>query len=151
MTRLRAWLAVAALAISAGSPASAAPQNVPAGTFYGCPHHVLPLPGSAASYASTVRAVVLRFVATTFARRSKTPKQLIGAQTTGVQLVRDWLPSGWIKSECGNAVWQRSIAVFVYFRAMDLPHNPIGHCNDCDHITFITSRTATGWTVWGLY
>jgi len=151
LTRLLAWLAAAALATSAGGPASAARQSVPAGTFHGCLHHVLRLPGSAASYAPTVRTLVLHFVATTFARRSKTPKQLLGARTTGMQLVRHWLPSGWIKSECGNAVWQRSIAVFVYFPAMDLVHNPIDRCNDCDHITFITSRTPTGWTVWGRY
>jgi hypothetical protein len=151
MTRRLALLAIAVSAISACAPAIAAPQSVPTGTFNGCPQHVLTLPGSAASYAPTVRTVVLRFVATTFARRSKTPKQLVGARATGVQLVRHWLPSGWIKRECGNAVWQRSIAVFVYFPAMDLPHNPIGHCNDCDHISFITSRTPTGWTVWGLY
>ena len=151
MNRLLTWLAVAALAIPVCAAAAAAPQSVPPGTFNGCPHHVLPLPGAAASYAPKVRAVVLQFVATTFARRSNKPKQLIGARTTGVQFVRHWLPSGWIKSECGTAVWQRSIAVFVYFPAMDLPHNPIGHCNDCDHITFITSHTRTGWTVWGLY
>jgi hypothetical protein len=151
MIRLLTWLAVAVLAISACATAKAAPQSVPTGTFNGCPRHVLPLPGSATSYTPAVRKVVLRFVTTTFARRSKTPKQLIGARTTGVQLVRHWLPSGWIKSECGKAVWDRSIAVFVYFPAMDLPHNPIGHCNDCDHITFITSRTPTDWTVWGLY
>jgi hypothetical protein len=139
------------LLIVACANATAAPQRVPSGTFDGCPRHILAIPGSAASYAPTVRTVVLRFVSTTFARRSKTPKQLINARATGVQLVRDWLPSGWIKRECGRVVWQRSLAVFVYFPAMDLPHNPIGHCNDCDHIAFMTSRTPTGWTVWGVY
>jgi len=129
-TRPLTGLAIAVLAISACAAAAAAPRSVPTGTFNGCPQHVLPLPGSAASYAPTVRTVVLHFVATTFARRSKTTKQLVGAETTGVQLVRHWLPSGWIKSECGTAVWQRSIAVFVYFPARDLPHNPLGRCND---------------------
>lgn len=94
---------------------------------------------------------MLRFVATTLARRSKTPKQFVGARTTGVSFVRNWLPSGWIKNECGKTVWLRSIAVYVYFPAMDLPHNPIGHCNDCDHMVLITSRTRRGWTVWGIY
>ena len=150
-TRPLAWLAAAAVALSVCAAAAAEPRAVPAGTFNGCPHNVLPLPRSAAAYAPTVRPVVLHFIATAFARRSKNPKQLIGARTTGVQLVQQWLPSGWIKNECGKQVWQRSLAVFVYFPAMDLPHNPIGHCNDCDHITFITSRTPTGWTIWGLY
>jgi len=68
-----------------------------------------------------------------------------------VTLVRDWLASGWIKEECGRIVWQRSVAVGVYFAAMDVPHNPIGHCNDCDHITFITARTSSAWRVWGSY
>ena len=137
--------------IAACAAAAARPQSVPSGTFDGCPRHVLALPGSAASYAPAVRTVVLRFVSTTFARRSKTPKQLVSARATGVQLVRDWLPSGWIKRECGKVVWQRSLAVSVYFPALDLPHNPIGHCNDCDHIAFIASRTPMGWTVWGVY
>jgi hypothetical protein len=150
-THTLAWLAVASVALSVCAAAAAAPRGVPAGTFNGCPHNVLPLRRSAAAYAPTVRPAMLRFVATAFARRSKNPKQLIGARTTGVQLVRNWLPSGWIKNECGKQVWRRSLAVFVYFPAMDIPHNPIGHCNDCDHITFITSRTPTGWTVWGLY
>jgi hypothetical protein len=30
--------------------------------------------------------------------------------------------------------------VSVYFPAMDLPHNPIGHYNDCDQITFVASE-----------
>lgn len=119
--------------------------------LHGCPPGVLPLTRPLASYARPVRSAVLHFVATTFARSAKNPKQFVGARTTGVELVRNWLPSGWIRDECGRTVWERSIAVFVYFPAMDLPHNPIGHCNDCDHTTFIASRTATGWTVWGVY
>ena len=129
--------------------ATASLRSVPAGTFSGCPRQVLPLLGSAASYAPTVRKVVLRFVATTFACRSKTPKKLVGARTTVVLLVRHWLPSGWIKSECGRTVWERSIAVQVYFPALDLPHNPIGHCNACALTIFIASRISIGWAVWG--
>jgi hypothetical protein len=141
-----------AFALAAGAVnAIASGKSVPAGTFSGCPRHVLPLPGSAASYAPTVRKVVLRFVATTFAPTSKRPKKLGGARTTGVLLVRHWFPSGWIKSECGRSVWERSIAVQVYFPALDLPHNPIGHCNDCARLMFVASRTSTGWTVWGEY
>jgi hypothetical protein len=61
------------------------------------------------------------------------------------------VPSGWIKSECGLAVWQRSLAVSVYFPAMDPPHNPIGHRDDCAHIIFLASKTILGWTDWGNY
>ena len=144
-------LVAGALASTASGVAAAAPQTVPAGTFSGCPHSVLPLPGPLATYAPAVRTTVLRFVATAFAHRSKNPKQLVGARASGVTFVRDWLPSGWIKDECGKTVWQRSVAVGVYFPAMDLLHNPVGRCNDCDHITFITARSPTGWMVWGEY
>lgn len=65
--------------------------------------------------------------------------------------MRSWLPSGWIKSECGATVWERSLAVAVYLPALDLPHNPVGRCGDCDHLTFIASRVRDGWTVWGVY
>lgn len=143
--------AAVAVALAASTVAAAAPASVPAGTLNGCPHDVLPLPGLLASYAPTVRRVVLRFVATTFARRSKTPQQLAAARIRQIILVRHWFPSGWIKSECGNAVWQNSVALDVYFPRLDKPHNPVGHCNACDHITFITSRTSGGWTVWGIY
>lgn len=145
------YLATMVVALAACTVAVATPRAVPAGTFNGCPHAVWPLPGPLASYAPTVRVVVGRFVATTLAHRSKKPKEFVGARTTGVRLVSGWLPSGWIKAECGRTVWERSVAVSVYFPAMDLPHNPIGRCNDCDHITLITSRTSSGWTVWGIY
>lgn len=148
---LSCYVAFGAAALASCTFAAAATRSVPSGTFNGCPGHILPLPGSQSAYGPTVRKVVLRFVGTTFASKTKTPKKLAGARTTGVQPVQTWLPSGWIKSECGATVWERSLAVFVYFPAMDLPHNPIGHCNACDHIAFITSRTRSGWTVWGDY
>ena len=85
------------------------------------------------------------------ARTEHSRLKVAGARTTRVLLVRHWLPSGWIQSECGLAVWQRSLAVGVYFPAMDPPHNPVGHCNDCASITFLLSKQARGWTVWGNY
>ena len=135
-------LAAGALSLTAAGAVVAKP--VPAGTFDGCPRHVLPLTAPLASYAPIVRSVVQRFVTTTFAHRSKTQKSLIGARTTGAWLVRTWLPSGWIKDECGKTVWQRSLAVAVYLPAADLAHNPVGHCNDCDHLVFIVSRKPSG-------
>jgi len=139
------------LVAAACAAALAAPRGVPAGTFTGCPHDVRPLPGPLPAYAPIVAKVVLAFVHTSFAHMSRTPKRLGGARTTAIFLVRRWLPSGWIKSECGLAVWRRSVAVLVYFPAIDLPHNPVGRCNDCDHIAFIASRTLGRWTVWGDY
>ena len=68
-----------------------------------------------------------------------------------VLLVRRWLPSDWIKQECGLTVWRRSVAVAVYFPRLDKPHNPIGHCNACAVLTFIAARTLGGWTVWARY
>jgi hypothetical protein len=126
----------------------------PSGTFSGCPRHPLPLPASAAAYASDARKAALRFVHGDYLRLARTHHwhlKVAGARTTRVLRVRHWLPSGWIKSECGLAVWRRSLAVGVYFPAMDPPHNPLGHCNDCAGVTFLLSKRASGWTVWGNY
>jgi hypothetical protein len=132
------------------SPAAARDAAQP-GTFSGCPRDVRSLPARPlTSYAPMVRRVVLRFVRTSFARISRTSAaQLVGARTTTVFFVRDWLPTGWIKSECGIQVWRRSVGVGIYFPAMDKRHNPAGHCADCAHIRFLVSLTRGGWTVWG--
>ncbi|HJX53437.1 MAG TPA: hypothetical protein VJ801_11790, partial [Polyangia bacterium] len=61
-----------------------------------------------------------------------------------------WLPSGWIKTECGNGVWQRSVGVSVRFPAMEYP-NPKGPCNDCAHVTLLLGKTRHGWVTWGNY
>jgi hypothetical protein len=132
-----------ALSLLASQPAAA---GKPPGTFAGCPQATLALPDAASAYARTARAVVLRFVRT-HPLRMKTA----GATAGDVLLVRHWLPSGWIKSECGLRVWERSVVVGVYYPAMDPPHNPIGHCNDCARIRFLISKTASGWLVWGLF
>ena len=131
--------------------ALAAPRGVPAGTFNGCPHAVEPLPSPLASYAPAVRGVVLAYVRTSFARTASTPAKVAGARTTGVFLTRKWIPSGWIKSECGASVWRWSVGVGVYFPALDKPHNPVGRCSDCARITFLLARTRSVWTVWGDY
>jgi hypothetical protein len=143
--RLLAGAAVLCVAFSlvASEPAAA---GKPPGTFAGCPQATLPLPDAASAYAGAARAVVLRFV-----RAHPLRMKTAGATAGAVQLVRRWLPSGWIKSECGLRVWKRSLVVGVYYPAMDPPHNPIGHCNACARIRFLLSRTASGWLVWGLY
>jgi hypothetical protein len=96
-----------------------------------------------------VQRNVLAFVHKAFTHIARTPRKLVGAHVTGVLLVRHWLPSGWIKSECAVKVWQRSVGADVYVPRLDLPHNPVGRCNDCDHIIFLASLTRGGWTIWG--
>jgi hypothetical protein len=144
----------AAIALAAGAAALSSPQSVPPGTFTGCPRGTLPLPGSPSAYETPARKVVLSFVHTTYAQRSRTHRfglKDAGARADRVTLVRHWLPGGWVKSECGATVWARSFAVHIYFPAMDPPHNPVGHCNACARITFLISRTRRGWLVWGNY
>ena len=136
--------------MAAGVATAFASSHPAPGTFGGCPHDALPLPARPLrSYERTVRVAVLQFVRTSFVHISRTPGKLVDARATGVFLVRQWLPSGWIRSECGARVWRRSVGVGVYFPKMDPPHNPVGRCNDCAHVTFLASRTPGGWAVWG--
>ncbi len=117
------------------------------GTFNGCPKRVLPLPYPAATYAASARAVTLRFVRTqlpTLARKHGWRYKIAGARVIKVLLIRRWLPSGWIKTECGLRVWQRSLAVVVSFPAMQ-----VAHCNNCGITTFLLARTRERWIVWG--
>jgi hypothetical protein len=128
----------------AGSP--------PVGTFSGCPRDTRPLPEPVSSFERPLRIVVLQFIRTSFPKLVRSPpSQLVGARVRSLILVRSWPPSGWIKTECGVRVWQNSVAVDVYFPRMDPPHNPVGHCNACAHLTFLAARTSGGWTVWGRY
>jgi hypothetical protein len=124
----------------------------PVGTFSGCPHDTRPIPERIATFERPLRIAVLQFVGTSFRHFTKQPAgQLAGARIRQIILVRHWLPSGWIKSECGKTVWRNSAAVDVYFPRLDKPHNPVGHCNACAHLTFLTALTRGGWTVWGDY
>jgi hypothetical protein len=137
---------VGALSFSLNEAAHSAPGAKPVGTLAGCPRATLPLPKRATAYASVLRRVTMQFV-----RTHPLHMKTAGAEVNGVLLVRHWLPSGWIKSECGMRVWERSLVVGVYYPAMDPPHNPIGRCNACARISFLLSRTPLGWLVWGLY
>ena len=129
---------------SAGSP--------PVGTFSGCPRDTRPLPGPLVSFEKPLDAAVLQFVRTSLPKLGTTPaRQFVGARVRFVILVRDWVPSGWIKRECGAHVWRNSVAVDVYFPRLDKPHNPVGHCNDCAHLTLLAALTRGGWTIWGDY
>jgi hypothetical protein len=139
-------------ALLVGIAAARARSTPPFGTFNGCPRETQPLPERVAAFERPLRGTVLRFVHTAFPRISKArAEQLVGARVRAIILVRHWLPSGWIKSECGLTVWRNSVAVDVYFPRMDRPHNPIGHCNACAHLTFLAALTRGGWTVWGDY
>jgi hypothetical protein len=144
--------AVLAMVAGATTAARATPVGVPVGTFTGCPRDVRPLPPRLADYEPTVKRTVLAFVRTRFQKYAQSPpSSFVGARVRRVQLVRHWLPSGWIKIECGLLVWRQSVAALVYFPRLDKPHNPIGHCNACAQLTFLLSRTGSGWTVWGRY
>jgi hypothetical protein len=74
--------------------------------------------------------------------------RLRGAKEKAPFLVTDWLPSGWIRAECGLKVWKRSVVVTFRLPAMEYP-NPKGPCSDCAHVTLLLGRTAHGWTAWG--
>jgi hypothetical protein len=148
-------LAVAAAMVAAVAcgAVSAVRGGVPSGTFSGCPRDTRPLPPRPlVSYEPAVRSAVLQFVRTSFVHISQTAAtKLVGARITQILLVRDWLPSGWIKTECGLKLWRWSVAVNVYFPRLDPPHNPVGRCNSCAHVVFLAARTQGGWTVWGDY
>jgi hypothetical protein len=152
---VRSSVACASIAITLVAAVSVMPAfanaHPPPGTFSGCPRDALALPTRPLdTYQRAVRIGALQFVRTSFLHIWRSPRQLVGARTTGVFLVSHWRPSGWIKTECGIRVWRRSVGVDVYFPKMDPPHNhPVGRCNDCARITFLASRTLGGWTIWG--
>ena len=92
----------------------------------------------------------MRFVRRSLSKVSGAPtREFVGARITNVFRVRAWLPSGWIKTECGTLVWRNSVAATVYFPRMDKPHNPVGRSNDCARVSLIAALTRGGWTVWG--
>jgi hypothetical protein len=128
----------------------AATHAQPVGTFNGCPAGLLPLrttQKSAARHAASI------FLATTYAQWNKERRwgmRLAGAQVGEPVLVRQWPSSGWIKTECGGEVWQRSFGVSVRFPAMEYP-NPKGPCNDCAHVRLLLGKTRHGWVTWGNY
>jgi hypothetical protein len=122
----------------------------PVGTFNGCPAGLEPVP---TTYKSTARDAATVFLRTTYARWDRERHwgiKLAGAQVGRPFLVQHWLPSGWIKSECGTSVWRRSVGVSVSFPAMEYP-NPKGPCNACSHVTLLLGKTQHGWATWGNY
>jgi hypothetical protein len=153
MARIVTVCAIVILATAKGAAtARSLSVGTPIGTFNGCPHNTRPIPERITTFERPLRTAVLQFVRTSFRHITRQPAdQLIGARIRAVILVRHWLASGWIKTECGFAVWRNSVAVDVYFPRLDKPHNPVGHCNACAHLTFITAHTPIGWTVWGRY
>lgn len=134
--------------LTSGVSGFTATTATPAGTFGGCPRGTLPLTGTLASYAPEARTRVLSFVRT---RASRLKLKVDGARANRVLRVSAWLPSGWIKSECGLLLWKRSLAVSVFFPAMDSAHNPVGRCADCASITYLIAKLPRGWVVWGNY
>ena len=134
--------------LASGVSGFAGTMATPAGTFAGCPRGPLPLTGALASYAPAARTRVLSFVR---ARAIQLKLKVGGARANRVLRVSTWLPSGWIKSECGLLDWKRSLAVGVFFPTMDPAHNPVGRCASCASITYLIAKLPRGWVVWGNY
>jgi hypothetical protein len=139
-----------AVAATACASALAATQGKPVGTFYGCPVGLQPL---STTYKPAARRAAIVFLTTTYAKWNK--ERHWGMRVAGARVgipfpVRHWLPSGWIKTECGNQVWQRSVGVGARFPAMEYP-NPKGPCNACAHVTLLLGKTHHGWVTWGNY
>ena len=133
--------------------AFAGTRGKPVGTFNGCPAGLRVLPTNPAGWRPAARQAASIFLKTTFARWNKQRHwgiRLAGAYVGEPFLVRHWLPSGWIKSECGLAVWQRSVWVNVTFPAMEYP-NPKGPCNSCAQEVLLLGDTRHGWITWGSY
>lgn len=133
--------------------ALAGPRGTPVGTFSGCPVGLLPLPPPVTHYSATARGVALHFLDTSYAAMNRShgsPLKLSHATTGRVLFVSRWLPSGWVKQECGMTTWQRSLVVAIRLPAMEYP-NPKGPCNDCARVSFLLGKTNAGWTVWGRY
>ena len=146
----RVFLASVMVATMACSVALGATGGKPVGTFDGCPTALQPVP---TAYKTTARHAATIFLTTTYAKWDRERHwaiRLAGAQVGQPFLVQHWLPSGWIKSECGTNVWQRSVGVHVTFPAMEYP-NPKGPCNACSHVTLILGKSQYGWTTWGNY
>jgi hypothetical protein len=147
---LRALFIGGAVAATACGSALAATHGKPVGTFNGCPVGLQPL---SASYKPAARHAAIVFLTNTYAKWNKERHwgmRLAGARVGNPFQVRHWLPSGWIKTECGNHVSQRSVGVDVRFPAMEYP-NPKGPCNACAHVTLLLGKTHHGWVTWGNY
>jgi hypothetical protein len=136
--------------VTASAAALASTHGKPVGTFNGCPVGLKPL---STTYKPAARHAAIVFLATTYVKWNKERHwglRLAGARVGDPFPVRRWLPSGWIKTECGNQVWRRSVGVGVRFPAM-LYRNPKGPCNACAHVTLLLGETPRGWVTWGNY
>jgi hypothetical protein len=144
------------LLVSASFAAGAAVASAdgrPAGTFRGCPSGLVALPASGTSWRPEARQAGLHFLRTTYARWNRQRHwrlRLRGATAGSPLLASRWLPSGWIKSECGATTRQRSVVVPIHLPAMEYP-NPIGPCGDCARVTLLLGLTRSGWIAWGQY
>ena len=148
---LRAAALLVMAAVIFGSEATAGTfGGKPVGTFHGCPHGLQALPLSWRHEAATE---AMTFLTTTYGawnRQRHWGLRMAGAQAGAPFLVRRWLPSGWIKRECGQTVWARSVGVTFIFPAMEYP-NPKGPCNACAHVTLLLGKTRSAWVTWGNY
>jgi hypothetical protein len=133
------------IGLLASAAASGRDDGNPTGTFRGCPVGLEPLPTDATRWQPGARAAAHVFLTTTFARWNRQRHwrmKLAGAQERMLLPVRKWIPSGWVKRECGRTVWDRSVMV-----DFDLP--AMGPCESCAHVVFLLGKTRRGWITWG--
>jgi hypothetical protein len=143
-------VAVVIFVVALVAESASAAAGKPPGTFNGCPAGLRALPRN---WQPAARTAALKFLRTSYAnwnRERHWRLRLSGAKAGKAFLVRHWLPSGWIRSECGAAVWTRSVGVSFRLPAMEFP-NPKGPCNDCGHVTLLLGFTSNGWITWGNY
>ena len=152
---MRPRIALVVIGVLVGSMAAGtalASAAKPVGTFHGCPRGLVRL-SSNSSWRPEARRAALHFFRTTYARWNREHHwrlRLRGATAGRPLLASRWLPSGWIKTECGSTTRERSVVVPIGLPAMRYP-NPVGPCNDCASVTLLLGLTRHGWTAWGQY
>ena len=149
LLRAAALLVIAAVIVGSEAVARAT-GGKPVGTFSGCPRGLQALPLTWRHEAATGAMTFLTTTYATWNRERHWGLRMAGAQEGAPFLVRRWLPSGWIKSECGQTVWARSVGVTFVFPAMEYPY-PKGPCNACAHVTLLLGKTRNAWVTWGNY
>lgn len=153
---MRRWAALLVFLVAIFVAANATTTNAagrPAGTFHGCPSGLVALPTNAARWRTEARQAAQHFLRTTYARWDRQHHwrlRLRGATAGRPFLASRWLPSGWIKTECGSTTRERSVVVPIGLPAMRYP-NPVGPCADCASLRLLLGLTRHGWTAWGQY
>lgn len=153
MPRWPALLALLVAIFVATGAATTSAAGRPAGTFHGCPDGLVALPASASLWRAQARQAGLHFLRTTYARWDRQRHwrlRLRGATAGRPFLASRWLPSGWIKTECGSTTRGRAVVLPIDLPAMRYP-NPVAPCGDCAGVRLLLGLTRHGWMAWGQY